>query len=62
MKIWILEKNRNKKTEKCSKNWKKNKRVKKDINRTFFYNEASKKKRKAKKKRKEKKRERDGLM
>ena len=36
MKIWILEKNRNKKTEKCSKNWKKNKRVKKDINRTFF--------------------------
>ena len=36
MKILILEKIDRKKSEKCSKNWKKNKRAKKDIHRTFF--------------------------
>ena len=39
-----------KKSKKCSKNWKKNKRAKKDIYRTFFYNEAWLKKRREKQK------------
>ena len=47
------EKSTAKKSEKCSKNWKKNKRAKKDIHRTFFHNEAFLKrtKRKAEKRR-----------
>ena len=36
-KFWFWRKIEAKKSEKCSKNWKKNKRAKKDIYRTFFY-------------------------
>ena len=45
-KFWFWRKIDRKKSEKCSKNWKKNKRAKKDIYRTFFYNEACFKKKK----------------
>ena len=58
MKILILEKNRPKEVRKVFEKWKKNKRAKKDIHRTFFYNEAFLKRTK----RKAEKKERDGLM
>ena len=52
MKILILEKNRPKEVRKVFEKWNKNKRAKKDIHRTSFYNEAflQKNKKKSRKK------------
>ena len=52
-KFWFWRKIEAKKSEKCSKNWKKNKRAKNDINRTCFYNEAFQRKKEKQKKRRE---------
>ena len=50
--FWFWRTIEAKKSEKCSKNWKKNKKAKKDIHRTFFYNEAFLKKNKKKRRKK----------
>ena len=59
MKILILDKNRSKEVRKVFKKLEKEQRAKKDIHRTFFYNEAFfKKKIKKKKKKKTEKKKR----